>query len=79
MRWLYIIVREAGDRTCHYWISTASLSLHMTQSATNACGQRDGGSGETKITEQRRIGGTKAVRERYVVAEMKGKRQGEGS
>ena len=38
---LYIIVCEAGDRSCHYWISTASLSLHTTQSAANACGQRD--------------------------------------
>lgn len=42
----YIIVGEAGDRSCHYWISTASFSLHTTQSATNACGKRDGGGGE---------------------------------
>lgn len=42
----YIIVREAADRSCHYWINTASFSLHTTQSAANACGQRDGGSRE---------------------------------
>lgn len=44
----------------------------------DARGQKDGGSGERK-TEQRRTGGTKAARENYVVAEMKGKRLGKGS
>lgn len=36
-----IIVGGAGDRGCHYWISAASFSL-QSQSATSACGQRDG-------------------------------------
>lgn len=52
----YIILCEAGDRSCHYWISIASLSLHTTQSAANACGQRDGveGSGKKERTEEER-------------------------
>lgn len=57
----YIIVGEAGDRSCHYWISTASFSLHTTQSATNACGKRDGGGGVGR--EQMRIRAMKAGRE----------------
>lgn len=64
----YIIVCEAGDRSCHYWISTASLNLHTTQSAANACGQkrwREGGRSEKD---------KKAGRER----DAEGKRQGEG-
>lgn len=63
----YIIVCEAGDRSCHYWISTASLSLHTTQSATNACGQREmeGEEGE----RPRKSGRTKAGRDGDVEGE----------
>lgn len=72
----YIIVCEAGDRSCHYWISAASLSLYTTQSAVNACGQRDGGR-EGK-GDLRRKGRAKTEMERGVEVEMERKGQGEG-
>lgn len=49
----YITVCEAGNRSCHYWISAASLSLCTTQSAANACGQRDGGRGKREVRGKR--------------------------
>lgn len=53
----YIIVGGAGDRGCHYWISTASFSLRMTQSAMSACGQSDGGRrGGTSVGETDAVG-----------------------
>ena len=64
----YIILCEVGDRSCHYWISTASLSRHTTQTATDARGRQDGERG----------GRTKAGRERDTEEEVEGKGMREG-
>ena len=60
----YIILCEAGDRSCHYWISTASLSPHMTQSAANASGQRDEGKGKRGKRDARGKGRVKGLEEK---------------